>query len=85
MSFNGSRVKGVLLDITGVLVEGTSDGPKAIKGSVEAVSRLEAAGVQVRFVTNETQRTRSNLVEMLHKNGYSMEEKCVYVFTKSRS
>ena len=74
MSFHGKTIKGVLLDITGVLVEGTSEGPRAIPGSVEAVENLQKAGIQVRFVTNETQCTRQKLVEKLHRVGYSMPE-----------
>lgn len=78
MSLKGRQIKGVLLDITGVLVEGTSDGPKAIKGSVKAVENLLKAGIQVRFVTNETQHTRADLVRSLHGNGYSMPEQSVF-------
>lgn len=78
MSLNGKQIKGVLLDITGVLVESTTEGPRAIKGSVDAVARLQKAGLQVRFVTNETQRTRDNLVEMLHRNGFDMPNQSVF-------
>ena len=49
-------MNGILLDITGVLVESSTSGPKAIEGSVEAVNKLNEAGIKVRFVTNETQR-----------------------------
>ena len=75
MSFNGKPVKGVLLDITGVLQE---DG-KAIPGSVEAVEKLKNAGIDVRFVTNETQLTRKKLVEKLHGMKFSMPEEAMYV------
>merc|ERR1712029_314823 len=78
MSLNGKDIKGVLLDITGVLVESTTGGSKAIPGSIEAVKKLSAAGIPVRFVTNETQRTRASLVKMLHENGYSMPEADVF-------
>ena len=71
-------ILGVLLDITGVLVESTTGGSKAIPGSIEAVKKLSAAGIPVRFVTNETQRTRASLVEMLYENGYSMPEADVF-------
>ena len=41
----GRAVKGVLLDITGVLVESSATGDgKAIPGSVEAVRKLKDAG-----------------------------------------
>ena len=35
------------------------------------------SGIHVRFVTNETQRTRDSLVEKLHKNGFSMPKENV--------
>ena len=45
MTFNGKKIKGVLLDITGVLTESCSvEGSRAIKGSVEAVDKLKSAG-----------------------------------------
>jgi hypothetical protein len=46
MSFNGKRIRGVLLDITGVLMESSSveDTKLAIPGSVEAVQKLNSAG-----------------------------------------
>ena len=53
-------------------MESSTAGPTAIKGSVEAVETLKRANIPVRFVTNETQRTRKNLVDMLHSNGYEM-------------
>ena len=73
MSFKGKPIKGVLLDITGVLLE---DG-KAIQGSVEAVQRLKSAGIDVRFVTNETQLTRKKLVEKLHGQNFTMPEEAM--------
>jgi phospholysine phosphohistidine inorganic pyrophosphate phosphatase len=78
MTFNGRKIKGVLLDITGVLVESSGSGPKAIPGSVEAVKALQDASIAVRFVTNETQRTRISLVTMLRGNGYSMPVEAVF-------
>lgn len=45
MSFNGKPIKGVLLDITGVLAESSAEGDgKAIPGSVEAVKKLASKG-----------------------------------------
>jgi len=74
MSFRGKPVKGVLLDITGVLLE---DG-KAIQGSVEAVQKLKNANIDVRFVTNETQLTRNKLVEKLHGQKFTMPEEAIF-------
>lgn len=103
MSFNNKAIRGVLLDITGVLVESSASGDGvAIQGSIRAIERMKEAGkenitiisaniiefkywifllsnlgIQVRFVTNETQKTRKALVEKLHRLGYSMEEELV--------
>ena len=35
------------------------------------------AGIPVRFVTNETQRSRLSLVQKLHRLGFSMAEEDV--------
>ncbi|GIX76817.1 phospholysine phosphohistidine inorganic pyrophosphate phosphatase [Caerostris extrusa] len=68
-------VKGVLLDITGVLYE---SGQGAIKGSVEAVEKLRQAKIPFRFVTNETQRTRPDLVTKLKSIGFSLSESEIF-------
>ena len=45
MSLNGTAVKGVLLDITGVLAESSSEGDgQAVQGSVQAVQKLRDQG-----------------------------------------
>ncbi|ESO97211.1 hypothetical protein LOTGIDRAFT_226773 [Lottia gigantea] len=68
-------IKGILLDITGVLYE---SGGQAIDGSIDAVARLMKSKIPVRFCTNETSCTRKALVEKLHRFGFSMEEKDVF-------
>ncbi|XP_035216910.1 phospholysine phosphohistidine inorganic pyrophosphate phosphatase-like isoform X2 [Stegodyphus dumicola] len=70
------NMKGVLLDITGVLYE---SGQKiAIPGSVEAIQRLYSLKVPFRFVTNETQRTRASLVSKLRSFGFTLSESDVF-------
>lgn len=54
-------ITGVLLDISGVLHEGD----KAVPGAAEAVQRLHAAGLPVRFLTNSTRRSKRRLIEEL--------------------
>ncbi len=79
MSLKGRNIRGVLLDITGVLAESSVGGDgTAIVGSVEAVKRLKSAGIAVRFVTNETQRTRESLVGKLHRLGFDMPEEEIF-------
>ncbi|XP_066994001.2 phospholysine phosphohistidine inorganic pyrophosphate phosphatase [Anabrus simplex] len=64
-------INGVLLDISGVLKDGTS----VIKGSIEAVNKLREAGLLIKLVTNETQETRRSLAQSLASLGFSVEEK----------
>jgi len=59
-------VKGILLDISGVL----RDGEIPIPGSLEAFKRLKASGLPVRLVTNESQVTRQESLDKLLKLGY---------------
>jgi ribonucleotide monophosphatase NagD (HAD superfamily) len=57
----------------GVLLESSSSGDgHAVPGSPEAVKRLFAAGLPVRFLTNESQCTRRLLWEKLNRLGYSL-------------
>ncbi|XP_011674256.1 phospholysine phosphohistidine inorganic pyrophosphate phosphatase [Strongylocentrotus purpuratus] len=67
-----SAIEGVLLDITGVLYNSTDEGGVPIPGSIEAVKRLKASGVRVRFCTNETQCTRQQLVDKLQRLGFEL-------------
>lgn len=64
-------VKGILLDITGVLYE---SGQGAIKGSAESIEKLRQKKIPFRFVTNETQRTRPDLASKLNSVGFSLSE-----------
>lgn len=60
--------RAVLLDIAGVL----HDGERAYPGAREAVARLRAAGVPLRFVTNTSRRTRAATVEQLTSFGFDL-------------
>ncbi len=58
-------VRGLLLDLDGTLYE--ADRP--IPGAAEAVARLRAAGLALRYVTNTTRQPRAALVERLGSLG----------------
>ncbi|XP_064602160.1 phospholysine phosphohistidine inorganic pyrophosphate phosphatase-like [Liolophura sinensis] len=75
---NVTNIKGVLLDITGVLYNSAQGGGHAIEGSVEAVKRLRKAGLPVRFCTNETQCTTKAIVEKLQRLGFELTESEVF-------
>jgi HAD superfamily hydrolase (TIGR01458 family) len=60
----------ILLDVDGVLhVSG-----EPIPGAVEAVTRLRAEGHRLRFVTNNSTRSRATLVAELRSMGYELED-----------
>ena len=67
-------VKGVLLDLAGVLY----DGAVAIPGSVAAVARLRAAGLPVRFLTNSTRAPRRVLLDRLAGLGFDVAPEQVF-------
>jgi len=60
-------VRGLLLDISGVL----RDGDHAIAGSLEAFQSLQKSGIPFRLVTNETQVTVLKTVEKLTNLGFT--------------
>lgn len=67
-------IKGVLLDIAGVLY----DGDRPVPGSAEAVERLRAAGLPIRCVTNSTRNPRSVIVEKLDAMGFGVAAEDVF-------
>ncbi|GCC30169.1 hypothetical protein chiPu_0008617 [Chiloscyllium punctatum] len=66
------RVRGVLLDISGVLYDSGEGGGVPIAGSTEAVRRIKEANLKVRFCTNETQATREKFVAKLQNLGFDI-------------
>ncbi|MDX1464819.1 MAG: TIGR01458 family HAD-type hydrolase [Halomonas sp.] len=61
-------LKVVLLDISGVLTE---DG-EALPGAVEAVSRLAASELSLRFLTNTSRKTSAAVCEELERLGFAV-------------
>lgn len=64
-------IKGVLLDISGVL----KDGSLPIPGSVQALKSLQLAKIPFRLVTNETSRPIHKILSALNMLGYEVSEK----------
>jgi HAD superfamily hydrolase (TIGR01458 family) len=63
-------IEAVMLDLDGVLyVE-----DRAVAGAAEAVERLRAAGLELRFVTNTTQRSHAGTLAKLAELGFSVGE-----------
>jgi HAD superfamily hydrolase (TIGR01458 family) len=66
----GRRVRALLIDLDGVLY--VEDEP--IEGAMEAVARLRAAGLGLRFVTNTTARSRSHTLAKLDRLGFGVAD-----------
>jgi HAD superfamily hydrolase (TIGR01458 family) len=61
-------VRGVILDLDGVL----HVRDRVVPGAPEAVRRLRAAGIPLRFVTNTTRRPRRAIIEALTRFGFDI-------------
>ena len=72
-------VKGVLLDLAGVLY----DGGRAVPGAAEAVARLRDAGLPLRFLTNSTRAPRRTLLDRLR--GFGIDAAEDELFTPARA
>ncbi|XP_061763564.1 phospholysine phosphohistidine inorganic pyrophosphate phosphatase isoform X2 [Nerophis ophidion] len=64
--------KGVILDMCGVLYDSGEGDGVAIPGSVEAVKKLKASDLKLRFCTNETQASREKFVAKLQRLGFDI-------------
>jgi HAD superfamily hydrolase (TIGR01458 family) len=63
-------IRGVLLDLSGVLYVGEAPLP----GALEALARLQASGMPLRYITNTTRSTRRQIHRMLTGMGFSIPE-----------
>ncbi|MDF0601583.1 TIGR01458 family HAD-type hydrolase [Psychromarinibacter sp. C21-152] len=66
--------RGILLDIAGLL----HDGGTPIPGAAEAVARLRAAGLPVRFLTNTTSKPKRAVLEQIAALGIDVEPEDVF-------
>lgn len=73
------RVRGLLIDLDGTLYVG--DEP--VEGAREALAKIEASGLAVRFVTNTTRKPRRAVLEHLATLGFEVEE--AELFTPARA
>ena len=60
-----AMIRGVLLDLAGVVYEGDH----VLPGAIDAVARLHKSGLPLRFVTNTTTRTKTALLARLEGLG----------------
>lgn len=67
-------MQAVLLDLSGVLY----DGAEVFPGAPEAVARLQASALKVRFVTNTSQKSRATLLEHLRALGFDVDDEALF-------
>ena len=67
-------IKGVLIDLSGTVHVGGT----AVAGAIEAIQRLQQAGLTVRFVTNTSRKTRHMLHGDLRAMGFTMPEEDIF-------
>ena len=65
---------GILFDLDGVIYEGNS----LIPGAVKTLKKIQAAGIPFRFITNTTRMTKNNLVGFLGGMGFSVGHESVF-------
>ncbi len=71
-------IRGVLLDLAGVVY----DGDKPVPRAPDAIRRLRAAGLPVRFVSNTTRTAKKTILERLH--GFGVEAGEAELFTPAQ-
>jgi len=60
----------LLLDLSGVLY----DGDDLVPGALDAVRRAQRSELEVRFITNTSQKTRASLLKHLRGLGFQLEQ-----------
>ena len=65
-----SMIRGVLLDLAGVIYEGDH----VLPGAIDAIARLHDAGLPLRFVTNTTTKTKQGLLKRLDGLGLDITD-----------
>jgi len=74
-----AMIRGVLLDLAGVVYEGDH----VLTGAINAVARLHGSGLSLRFVTNTTTRTKTALLARL--TGFGLEIESEELFTPGQA
>ena len=74
MPANTSRFSALLLDVDGVIRQGSAPVP----GAVDAVRRLRQNGLPLRLVTNTSTKSRRSLCGELRSMGFDIEESMVF-------
>ncbi|MDX1696585.1 MAG: TIGR01458 family HAD-type hydrolase [Ketobacteraceae bacterium] len=71
-------LKAILFDLSGVLY----DGDQVIDGAVDAIERVQDTSLDIRFITNTSQKTRQRILDGLKEMGFSISDSQVYTATE---
>jgi HAD superfamily hydrolase (TIGR01458 family) len=74
MGLNMRDIKGLLIDLDGVLYVG--DTP--IEGACESIGLLRERKYQFRFISNTTRKSRKTIAERLAEMGFAIQEKDIF-------
>lgn len=74
-----TNIEGALLDLSGVLYQSTT----ALPGAKEALSRLRAAGLPLRFITNTTRSPAARILERLSAMGLPVRPEELFTATQA--
>lgn len=67
-------IRGILLDLSGVLY--TGDDP--VPGAILAIKKLSETGLPVRYITNTTRRPRQSIIQSLDKMGFKIDAQDIF-------
>jgi HAD superfamily hydrolase (TIGR01458 family) len=73
------RVRGLLVDLDGTLYVGG----EPVAGAREAIGKLKAGGLELRYITNTTRKPRREVGEHLRSLGFGVED--AEIFTPARA
>jgi HAD superfamily hydrolase (TIGR01458 family) len=73
-NFKGKNIRGLLIDLDGVLYIGSSP----IEGAVRYIKRIIERDIPIRYITNTTRMSRRSLMYNLHEMGFPVEPEWVF-------
>ncbi len=71
---NGKTIRGLLIDLDGVLYIGSSP----INGAIQYMQKIVDSGIPFRYVTNTTRMSRNSLLRNLHKMSFPAEPDWIF-------
>lgn len=67
-------IEAVLFDLNGVLYTSTDSDADPVPGALQAIDRITASGMPVRYITNTTRSPSASILEKLEKMGFAISK-----------